>query len=71
MLKVKPTTYHKEKLKTKKRRKVFLYYVPTLKPRHNESRYSEFCDIVNNTQLPFSGFTKHVIFEFDIVNYSI
>ena len=25
----------------------------TLKPRYNEPRYSEFCDIVNKTQLPF------------------
>ena len=32
-------------------------------------RYSEFCNIVNYTQLPFWGFTKHFIF--DIVNYSI
>ena len=32
-------------------------------------RYSEFCDIVNKTQLPFWGFIKDIIF--DIVNYSI
>ena len=41
----------------------------TLKPRYNEPRYSEFHDIVKKTQLPFCGFTKHIIF--DIVNYSI
>ena len=37
----------------------------TLKPRYNEPQYSEFCDIVNKTQLPLRGFTKH--FTFDIV----
>ena len=41
----------------------------TLKPQYNEPRYSEFRDIVNKTQLPFSGFTKHITS--DIVNYSI
>ena len=41
----------------------------TLKPGYNEPRYSEFRDIVNKTQLPFSGFTKHITS--DIVNYSI
>ena len=41
----------------------------TLKPPYNESRYSEFCDIVNKIQLPFWGFTKHITF--DIVNYLI
>ena len=41
----------------------------TLKPRYNKPQYSEFCDIVKKTQLPFCGFTKHILF--DIVNYSI
>ena len=41
----------------------------TPKPRSNEPRYSEFCDIVNKTQFPFGGFIKHITF--DIVNYSI
>ena len=25
----------------------------TLKPQYNEPQYSEFCDILNKTQLPF------------------
>ena len=41
----------------------------TLKPWYNKPQYSEFCDIVNKTQLPFWRFTKHITF--DIVNYSI
>ena len=41
----------------------------TLKPGYNAPRYSEFRDIVNKTQLPFWGFTKHITF--DIVNHSI
>ena len=41
----------------------------TLKPRYNKPQYSEFCDIVNKTQLPFLGFTEHITF--DIVNYLI
>ena len=42
----------------------------TLKPRYNEPCwYSEFCDIVNKTQILFRGFTKHITF--DIVNYLI
>ena len=41
----------------------------TLKPWYNEPRYSEFYDKRNKTQLPFWGFTKHIIF--DKVNYSI
>ena len=40
----------------------------TLKPWYNESRNSEFREIVNKTQLQFWGFTKH--FTIDIVNYS-
>ena len=28
-------------------------YLSTLKPGYNESGYSEFCDIVNKTQLPY------------------
>ena len=40
-----------------------------IKPRYNEPQYSEFRDIVNKTQFPFRGFTKHIIF--DIVNYLI
>ena len=44
-------------------------YECTLKPRYNEPRYSEFRYIVNKTQLPFEGFTKHITF--DIVNYLI
>ena len=40
-----------------------------LKPRYNEPQYSEFPDLVNETQLPFWGFTKHITF--DIVNYWI
>ena len=51
------------------RNEITALYVGTLKPRYNEPRYSEFCDIVNKTQLPFLGFTKHITF--DIVNYSI
>ena len=39
----------------------------TLKPRYNEPWYSEFCDIVNKTQLPFWGFTRHNTF--DVVNH--
>ena len=35
----------------------------------NKPRYSESCVIVNKTQLPFCGFTKHITF--DIVNYLI
>ena len=47
-------------------------YLSTLKPRYNESGYSEFCDIVNKTQLPYWGFTKHITFDiYYIVNYSI
>ena len=42
-------------------------YPSTLKPWYNEPQYSEFCNIVNKTQLPFWGFTKHMTF--DIVNY--
>ena len=49
--------------------KTWNVHLHTLKPRHNEPRYSEFRDIVNKTQLPFWGFTKQSIF--DIVNYSI
>ena len=41
----------------------------TLKPRYNKPQYSEFRDIVNKIQLPFSGFTKHITFY--TVNYSI
>ena len=41
----------------------------TLKPRYNEPRYSEFHDIVNKTQLPIWGFTKHITY--DKMNYSI
>ena len=41
----------------------------TLKSRNREPQYSEFCKIVNKTQFPFWGFTKHITF--DIVNYSI
>ena len=41
----------------------------TLKPRYKEPGNSEFLDIVNKTQLPLWGFTKHITF--DIVNYSI
>ena len=41
----------------------------TLKPWYNESRYSEFHYIVNKTQLPFWGFTKHITF--NILNYLI
>ena len=41
----------------------------TLKPRYNEPQCSEFRYIVNKTQLPFEGFTKHITF--NIVNYSI
>ena len=44
-------------------------FFSTLKSRYNEPRYSEFRNIVNQTQLPFLGFTKHITF--DIVNYSI
>ena len=47
----------------------FAVYIHTLKTRYNEPGYSEFCNIVNKTQLPFWGFTKHITF--DIVNYSI
>ena len=50
-------------------RVLVLNNVSTLKPRYNEPRYSEFCNIVNKTQLPFWGFTKYITF--DIVNYSI
>ena len=42
----------------------------TLKPRYNEPQYSEFCDIVNKTQLTFLGFTDHITFDI-VVNYSI
>ena len=38
----------------------------TLKPWYNEPRNSEFRDIVNKTQLPFWGHTRHITF--DIVN---
>ena len=38
----------------------------TLKTWFNEPQYSEFCDIVNKTQIPFWGFTEHITF--DIVN---
>ena len=31
----------------------------SLKPLYNEPQYSEFHDLVNKTQLPFWGFTKH------------
>ena len=41
----------------------------TLKPWYNEPRNSEFLEIVNKTQLPFWGFTKHITFA--IVNYLI
>ena len=41
----------------------------TFKPRYNEPWYSEFHDIVNQTQLPFWGFTNYITF--DIVKYSI
>ena len=45
--------------------KVVYNYLPsTLKPR-----YSEFCVILNKTQLQFWGFAKQ--FTFDTVNYSI
>ena len=44
-------------------------YINTLKPWYTEPWYSDFHDIVNKTQLPFWGFTKHITF--DIVNYSI
>ena len=50
-------------------RNIYQQYTHTLKPWYNEPRYSEFRDIVNKTQLPFWGFTKHITF--DIVNYSI
>ena len=46
-------------------------YIHTIKPRYKETRYSEFCDIVNKTQLAFWGFLKHSTFNselFDIVN---
>ena len=41
--------------------------------QYNIPQYSEFRDIVNKTQLPFWGFTKHIIFDigselFNIVN---
>ena len=39
----------------------------TLKPRYNEPRNSEFLDIVNKTQLPFYGFTKHITFDIEPV----
>ena len=45
------------------------YEAHTLKPWYNEPWYSEFCVIENKTELPFWGFTKHIIF--DKVNYSI
>ena len=38
----------------------------TPKPQYNEPWYSEFHNIVNKTQLPFWGFTRHITF--DIVN---
>ena len=47
----------------------FNFSLNTLKPWYNEPNYSEFRYIVNKTQLPFWGFTKHITFE--IVNYSI
>ena len=35
----------------------------TLKPWYKEPQYSEFRDIMNKTQLPFLGFTKHITFD--------
>ena len=46
-----------------------LCFPRALKPWYNEPQYSEFHTIVNKTQLPFWGFTKHITF--DIVNYLI
>ena len=37
--------------------------IHTLKPRYSEPQYSEFRDIVNKSQLPFLGFTKHITFD--------
>ena len=46
-----------------------MYHCSTFKPQYSEPWYSEFHDIVNKTQLPFWGFTRHITF--DIVNLSI
>ena len=35
----------------------------TLKSWYNEPWYSDFCYIVNKTQLPFWGFTMHITFD--------
>ena len=52
-------------------KKKWLFFC-TLKPWYNEPRYSEFRNIVNKTQFPFWGFTKHITFDIlSKVNYSI
>ena len=48
---------------------ILLLFKHTLKPRYNESQFSEFRNIVNKIQLLYWRFTNHIIF--DIVNYSI
>ena len=48
---------------------ILLLFKHTLKPRYNESQFSEFRNIVNKIQLPYWRFTNHITF--DIVNYSI
>ena len=48
---------------------IIISKISTLQPQYNKPRNSEVLDIVNKTQLPFWGFTKHITF--DILNYSI
>ena len=34
---------------------MYIFWTSTLKPRYNEPRYSEFCDIVNKTNSHFEN----------------
>ena len=39
---------------------IIISKISTLQPQYNKPRNSEVLDIVNKTQLPFWGFTKHI-----------